>query len=701
MNHRLRIAMLTCGCAAVQPLAAVAQDKLEEVLVTAQKRVESVIDVPMSITTLSGDELAKRAVSSAQDLSFAVPGMAMREDGPGSYTIFMRGVSNQYGGGALVGVYLDEAPLSLTGFDQLDSRVLDLQRVEVLKGPQGTLYGQGAVAGAVRYITNPTDLKEFGGSISASNAWVDGGDPKQSYTAVANMPIVEGKFGVRLAGLIERGGGWQDQPAAGIENGNDQQLDYVRAKALWRPTEALGIEAMIALHRNEVQLGLGYENPDRTVPVAIDPARELIPKKFDYDLYNLNVTYDFGGFQLLSATTYIDHTHDYPFSYFGGPETVYEGTLEGTDARYVEGEQFSQELRLSSTGDGPLNWTVGAFYRDLDISLTAIYDTLYFGVLYPDAFYYDADSLEQMSLFADVSYLFFDRLEVGVGVRYFEDDQENDDDPDFGDDPDDLTPVEKASFDSVDPRIYASYKIQDDLNVYASIASGFRSGGFNRGLPNFEPEQLVSYELGLKGRLTDRFTFDVAAYYSDYDDMLRRGLVFVDSTQSFESLTSNLGKVEIKGIEGGFAWRATEGLTFSATASYIDSEITEVNATDATSLPGDPVDYVPEFSGTLGFNYDFELGANMPGYFRVDYSYRDAVSYVDRTSFPPENLPQFSDEISLVDARIGLRWNQATFEVFGTNLTNENKWIDPYHAWGNANRTRPRMVGLSIGYDFE
>src|SRR6185503_4265311 len=118
--------------------------------------------------------------------------------------------------------------------------------------------------------------------------------------------------------------------------------------------------------------------------------------------------------------------------------------------------------------------------------------------------------------------------------------------------------------------------------------------------------------------------------------------VFVDSTQSFESLTSNLGKVEIKGIEGGFAWRATEGLTFSATASYIDSEITEVNATDATSLPGDPVDYVPEFSGTLGFNYDFELGANMPGYFRVDYSYRDAVSYVDRTSFPPENLPQFS-----------------------------------------------------------
>ena len=134
----------------------------------------------------------------------------------------------------------------------------------------------------------------------------------------------------------------------------------------------------------------------------------------------------------------------------------------------------------------------------------------------------------------------------------------------------------------------------------------------------------------------------------------------------------------------------------------MDSEITEVKATDATNMPGDPVDYVPEFSYTLGANYDFELGADMPGYFRVDYSYRDEVSYVDRSS-----LPGGEPAAVLGRHRPARRAHRAedrirrAFELFGTNLTNENKWIDPYHDWTNANRTRPRMIGLSIGYDFE
>jgi outer membrane receptor protein involved in Fe transport len=165
-------------------------------------------------------------------------------------------------------------------------------------------------------------------------------------------------------------------------------------------------------------------------------------------------------------------------------------------------------------------------------------------------------------------------------------------------------------------------------------------------------------------------------------------------------LTGNIGKARINGVEGGITWRVFEPLTLNATASYIDSEITEVNATDATSQKGDPVDYVPELSYTLGANYAFQLG-DLPGYARVDYSYRDKVPYVDRTSFPAENLPQWSDDIGLVDARIGLQWNKVNVELFGTNLTNENKWIDPYHGWDNANRTRPRMVGLQVGINFE
>ena len=133
----------------------------------------------------------------------------------------------------------------------------------------------------------------------------------------------------------------------------------------------------------------------------------------------------------------------------------------------------------------------------------------------------------------------------------------------------------------------------------------------------------------------------------------------------------------------------------------INSEVTEVNATDATNIAGDRVDYVPKLSFTAGANYAFNWTDRMPGFARVDYSYRDKVDYVDRTTFPAGNVPQTSDVIGLLDARVGLYRGKATFELFGSNLTNENRWIDPYHAWANANRTRPRTVGLKVGFNFD
>jgi outer membrane receptor protein involved in Fe transport len=282
---------------------------VEEVIVTAQKREQRLVDVPVAITALGGEEIAQKGLLNIQDIAFAVPGMALREDGPGSYQIFMRGLSNQYGSDALVGVYLDEAPVTLSGFDQLDVRPVDLERVEVLKGPQGTLYGQGSVAGAIRYITKSPDLNEWGGSISAQESFISGGDSREVISGVLNAPIVTDKFGIRIAAHAEEGGGWQDQPEAGIKDGNNQDLRIVRTKMLWKPTDALSVQGMFLVHRNESQLGLGYEQPDRTVTVAVDPARRLVPKKFEYDLYNLDVKYDLGYAELLSSSTYIDHDH--------------------------------------------------------------------------------------------------------------------------------------------------------------------------------------------------------------------------------------------------------------------------------------------------------------------------------------------------------------------------------------------------------
>jgi outer membrane receptor protein involved in Fe transport len=191
----------------------------------------------------------------------------------------------------------------------------------------------------------------------------------------------------------------------------------------------------------------------------------------------------------------------------------------------------------------------------------------------------------------------------------------------------------------------------------------------------------------------------VAVFYSDYKDMLRRALILHPDGTTDQN-TSNIGKVEVKGAELGLTWHPFDQLTLNTTAAYMDSEVVSVKGADATNLAGDPVDYVPEISYTLGANYSFDLTATLPAFFRVDYSYRDKVSYVDRSVFYPQYLPFYSDDIALLSARMGVTLGNANIEVFGTNLTNQNKWIDPYHEWTNANRTRPREIGVKVGYSF-
>lgn len=672
---------------------------LEEIVVTASKREERVIDVPMAVVTFTGEDLEVKGIDSIQDLSFAVPGLTMREDGPGSYQIFLRGIANAYGGGALVSVYQDEVPLTMNGYNVLPSRVLDLARVEVLKGPQGTLYGQGSVGGTIRYITNRPLLNTFEGRVEGQVFNVADGAWGTQFQGIVNVPVVDDQLAFRVAADLGNGGGWQDQTAAGIEDGNGEDLRNIRLQGLWKPVEAMDVFFTYVNYHAEYELGQGYENEDREVYVAIDPSLRLIPKVWDYDLYNLEVHYDFDSFEVMSSTAYTKMDHQYPFSYFGGPETVYEGVLSGYSNRYNPGDQFSEELRFTSTNDSPLQWTAGLFYRDMKVETNIpVGATDYFGTVYYFS-YFAENTSKSISVFADASYQFNDQWNVGVGARYFSDDASE---------TVDLGTTQKGTFNSFDPRIYATYSVAENKNFYASISSGFRSGGFNgynfvngEELPDFDPESLWAYELGYKATVLDGSLFmDLAAYYNSYDDMLRRGLILVDSEIGLQSFTSNIGKAEIWGLEASFNWRATDSLTLNFSGSYIDAEITKLTAEGSANIEGDPIDYVPEFSLSIGGNFDFNWSDDMPGYINVSYNYRDELPYVDRTSFPAENVPQYSDKISLVDARVGLVYGNTYTELYVQNLTNANKWIDPYHGWNNANRTRPRAIGILFGVRF-
>ncbi|MBU0826163.1 MAG: TonB-dependent receptor [Alphaproteobacteria bacterium] len=673
------------------------------IVVTAQKREQKLVDVPMAISVLGGEELAEKGVSSVQDLSFSVPGLTMREDGPGSYTIFMRGLANQSGSGALVGQYLDEVPLSLGGFTQLSPVALDLARIEVLKGPQGTLYGQGAAAGVIRYITNKPDLDAFTASVTGEVYDVDQGEMGYKASGIVNVPLSAGKAALRVAALYEDGGGWIDQPEAGIKDGNGTELLNVRAQLLVQPTDRFSAKAMVQIHRAETRLGLGYEEPDRAVDVGVDRAKMLIPKKFDYDSYHLELNYDFGFAQLVSATTYTDFDEQYPSTYIPRPGNFSFGFVEGNDDRYGKASQFSQELRLASSS-GPLQWTVGGFYALGKDQLLADYEYVFAGagdlyenggIVVDDLYYFSKGRTENFSIFADISYDLTDRLTVGGGLRYFRDKQRDLIElvPDTG-------VTKRASFESTDPRVVVSYRFADNARFYASYAQGFRSGGFNQDpFGSYGPENVETYEFGSKGSFGGGlFQYEVAGFITNYSDMIRRRLTNVNG--QFLSESSNIGKVRVKGLEFGVQVRPATGLTFGVNAAYLDSKIVDTDAGDVVNVIGDRTDYTPKLSYSASANYDFAVSDTVDGFARVDFNFRDKVTYTDRSSFMASVLPQASDTVSLLNARFGFDFGRFSAEVYGSNLLNVNRAIDPYQGWANSNRTRPRVIGLKLGADF-
>ncbi|WP_129775635.1 TonB-dependent receptor [Peristeroidobacter soli] len=691
----------TVGVLAVQTMS-FAQE-LEEVIVTAQKRAERLIDVPISLDVLSGEQLEQRRIETMKDLAYNVPGLTLREDGPGTYQVFIRGLANHSGTDALVGMYLDEVPLTLTGFDQVSPAVLDYQRVEILKGPQGTLYGQGSAAGTVRFISNDPKLDALEGRFEAETYDVSGGEMGGKGSAVLNVPLVTDRLAWRFAGSYQGGGGWQDQPEAGIKDGNGTELLNVRSKLLWQPTEEFSANLMIQVNRAETKLGMGYEEPDRTVDVGPDRSKVLRPKTVDFELYNLTLNYDAGFAKLISATSYIDFDHHLPFTYIPRQGNLQYGYVEGNDDRAILAEQFSQEVRLASSG-GPFEWTLGAFYRDLDYRNPVTYEYEYTtdgslyqggGIFVGNLYYFSHQTARSYSLFADGSYSFNEHWTVGTGVRYFEDKKTSliEYSPGTGTELD-------ATFHSVDPRAYVRFKPNDETTLYLNFAKGFRSGGFNQEpFAPYQPEKVFTYELGVKGSAGDGLVqYDFAGFLTNYEDMIRRRMTVIDG--AFLSESRNIGKVRVKGVEAGLTLQPADGLSFYANGAWLDSEMIETDPGDQVNVVGDSSDYTPKFSWSVGGRYEFSALGDLPAFVSLDYNHRDEVAYIDRASFLPQFLPQWSDAIDLVNVRAGLTVKRVDLEVFVDNLTNQNKWADPYHAWANADRTRPRMIGIKAGYSF-
>ncbi len=665
---------------------------LEEIVVTAQRREQSLMEVPFSLVALGDSELKKRGIMDYEALGLSVPGLTVEDNGF-TKRFYIRGIGNEAGSASTVAIYLDEAPLTVGRQAlQLDAPIYDIERVEVLRGPQGTLFGQGAMGGAIRFVSKSPQLDSFAAAVDAAASVTKGGAPSQQVQAMVNVPIADQKLAIRVAANFEHDGGWVDHPLAQKKDFNSTDTTNVRTKMLWHPSDEFDVEAMVILQRRDAGQGKGEDENGNFVPIL---GQATIPTTTAYyDLYHLAVSYNLGFAELLSATSYLDSKNDTQESgnsCCGGNEFIYRPGF-GTDNKV-----FSQELRLSSTGETDLYWVFGGFFQALDSDSQFSY---FYGAPLPAGSaltssygpFAGGSSLfsDSWSVFADVSYKLTEKLEIGLGGRYFKDKRK------FIDDGFIYAGTvlsgetrQSATFSAFSPRGYIRYSVSDDMSVYANVGKGFRSGGFNVvGRPAYNPEKVWSYDVGVRSEMFEgQLTADAAFFLSRYSDYITYVVDVGGLSYNF-----NAGELEIKGAEWTLSWNISETLSLGTSGSYIHSEFIKVPAGSAISV-GQSGPYVPEIEWGGWFEYQFYF-LNREAILRTDYTHRGQVFATDVT--------QPSDVIDMLNVNIDWQWSDTlSIGLFGRNLLNERGFISPFgHIYRFSARARPREFGVRFGATF-
>lgn len=681
---------------------------LEEIVVTAQKRTQRLLDVPMSVSALTNDSLARQGATTLLDVASTVPGLSTVEYAPGQNRAQLRGVSSVTGA-PTIGLYLDELPINVDSVQLgADVRFIDLERVEVLRGPQGTLYGEGSMGGTIKYVTRSPDLTES--TVGFDTAFGSVADGSELYRAnlVVNAPIVTDTFGVRFAGGYEQSPGWIDYPLIGAKDVNEGTSKTARLKSLWQVSDAFKASLLLAYQDSEYD-SQSFADAQRTAPYLV-----LQPSKDENRLANLVLEYDAGSFTVLSSTGYLDRdtavrsdiTSFYapiyaappPFGLGLPPGSVATVTLDGASTF----KAMSEELRVSSSGETRLSWTAGLYYRDYEDSFDSRSKTTP-NPLPVEVFTSKLDrTSEQFAVFGEVGYKFTPVFDSTLGLRYFREERTQSGlGANFGAPAPE--PSAKKTFTSVNPRLVLTYRPSEDQLVYVSGAKGFRSGGFNLvsvrppgcNLPDsYDPENLWTYEIGSNLSFAEgRAIVQGAVYRNEWKDI--QVSEFCPGGQTIQ--TTNAGKASGTGVDLQLTLRPRDSLSIMLAGGYNDSQYDE---TSATHDEGDNIDFVPKFSASISGDYDFHWAAGLPGRFHLDYQYVDEYSISLRNFAGPNPIAR-SDAYGRLNARLSILSGAWELALFGHNLADTNKVVmPPTGVLLVPVSMQPRTIGIGLRYNY-
>ena len=676
---------------------------LEEIVVTAQRREQKLIDVPIAVSVVGGNELHGRGATNLQDIQYAIPGLSVLNFSPGQERIQLRGVSGTIGL-PTVGRYLDEMDINgdnvALGFDL---RLYDMERVEVLRGPQPTLYGEGSMGGTLHYVTVKPNLNELGGYVEGEGGSQKDGSPIYRTDGALNLPIVPGLLGVRVVGGYDHSGGWIDNTATGQRNQNSDAIKTARATILWQPMESLSV-SLLGLHQDTDDDNENFGTRDRS-------ATNLVPFAFTehVNLENLVVSYGTAGVTLLSSTGYYERKFTTSFDLssllvptvqlLGFPPGFIETAgLQGPSAE----RNLTQELRLVSNDKGPLHYIVGGTFRHYRLESQATVVTTPGSLPFALIASSNQDGSTSESAYGEISYTFNSGFETLAGLRYFHDRRTVDDtQTNFGVTP--PTDVNAADFHSLNPRLNLLYHVNPDGIVYFNAAKGFRSGGFNTTasaqsagvkLPTtFDPEALWTYELGAKQELLGhRMVIEAAAYYNQWDNLQTE----VFAPGSVLAVTTNGGKASGPGFDLTLTGRPAAGLTLAGTVGLNRMRY----RTDTLQhVDGDHVDYTADLTYSLSAEYRRTLTQRLTGFFRTDYQHSNPLYFTERNLAPVGVLE--SDDQNTLNLRLGAEFRELEAYLFVNNAMDSDGVILP----GIENAPppvlpRPRTFGVGFRVGF-
>lgn len=706
--------------------AALAADQVEveEIIVTASRRAQQVQDVPASVAVVDPQAFAAGGVTSLSGVLKYIPGVNFNDDGaPGQGSITMRGVANIFSTPS-VGIYLDDIPYgSVTAFAEganfaLDSLLGNVERIEVTKGPQGTLFGAAAMGGSLRYITKEPSLTDFSGRFATDLSNTSQGGFNQLYKAGVDVPIVSDKLSLGVSGFYQDNEGFIDQALRSEEDINDAELKGGQATLLFKPTDALKVK----LNYMDQKFDFSEQN---NVPFDITTGQPLFgryqqntapggqPTAIEYELSSATFEYQADWATATLASSYQEFSQNAVLDltrFFGPLVDQQAGDPPGTNTvpldLIISTDRWAHEFRLTSANNEHLEWLVGLYYTKEESSnfQRAIGQPSGFNLVTQQ---FPSDYKEK-AVFGNVTYYFTPKLDATVGARF----SSNDMSVLFtgtGFLAGPALPRQTVSDDVQTYLFNARYRPSEDLSLYVRVADGYRPASANLplldpntgdviSLPFVRADSLWSYEVGAKGKLAGGAVgYDVAIYRIKWEDM-----------QVFQSLGGvNVGAnadsdVTANGVEATLTLQPTSALNLVATAAYSRSELDDDDA-PLGGVSGEQLPGIPEWTLSLSGDYDFMLGS-LDAFVGGGVAYQDSrkTSFKGGGAIAPANANFDVDDYVTADLRTGVKFGRYKLSLYATNLFDEYGFqrATTVGTQGNATILRPRTIGAVFSADF-